>query len=517
MSRIFVFLLAIAAAAPSVCPAAPQSTAPPRPVPAAPGAAPAGPAGEQGQLDSDITLFTVLAAINVAGYGDGLDSSAGSPTRLAVRKDLQSFHGPSLEMLKNVYQQRKIADSAQNLAQYISFSLQCAGPPDFHFRVPFTQVSPDAQPLHGLPRVLQDFYQQADIPKLFARYQPDYEKEIERYHDPVTQAVWEANGYLRIPTSGYLGRRFQIYIDLLSAPGNPSVRGYGPDVFVVVHPSRELRTKEIRHAYLHYLLDPFSSKYAAAIDAKKDLAGLAMFAPALDDSYKTDFSLLVTECLIKAIEARMKYGSEKQKQAGVEQALREGYILTPHFYEQLLRYEVQLQGIRFYYPEMVNAIDKRREDARLRHVSFLERPPQPQPRVEPAPPPLTGVAKTLGDAEDSFRRHQIGQAKKLFLQAQQESGGHDARALYGLARVAALEKDPERAKELFRQALEASPDPHVQAMSHIYLGRIEDLFGDREQAVAHYKEALACGDATPGTREAAEKGLKESFASPKPK
>ncbi|MBI3694451.1 MAG: hypothetical protein HY238_06390 [Acidobacteria bacterium] len=473
-------------------------------------------AAEQGQLDSDITLFTVLAAINVSGYDAGLDSNAGSPIRLAVRKDLGGFRGPSLELLKNFYEQHKLADPGQDLSQYVSFALQSSGPPEFKFRAPYPEVSPDAQPLHGLARILTDFYQGAEIPKLFARYQPDFDKEIERYHDPVTKAVWEANGYLRIPTSGYLGRRFQIYIDLLGAPGGPSVRGYGADVFIVVHPSRELHTREIRHAYLHYLLDPFSSKYAAAVNAKKEIGGLAMFAPALDESYKTDFALLLTESLIKAVEARMKFGNEKQKQAEVEQALKEGYILTPHFYEQLLRYEAQEQGIRFYYPEMVNAIDRKREDQRLRRVTFLDRPPERKAApVEPARPVLAGAAKTLQEAEDSFRRHQLDQAKKLYLQAQQESGGKDARPLYGLARVAALEKDPERAKELFRQALDASPDPHVQAMSHLYLGRIEDLFGDRDQAIAHYKEALAAGDTTPGTREAAEKGLKESFASPK--
>src|SRR5262249_39786387 len=158
------------------------------------------------------------------------------------------------------------------------------------------------------------------------------------------------------------------------------------------------------------------------------------------ESYKTDFSLLLTECLIKAVEARMKYGSAKQKEAEVEQTVKEGYILAPHFYDQLQRFEAQQQGIRYYYPEMVNAIDKRREDQRLRQVKFIERPAERKPRADPARPPvLTGVAKTLQEAEDGFRRHQLELAKKLFLQAQQESAGKNAQALYGLARVAALE------------------------------------------------------------------------------
>lgn len=466
---------------------------------------------EQGQLDSDITLFTVLAAINVAGYDFGLDSPSTPAVRRALREDLKSYQGSTLEQLRNYYQQRKLSDPVQDAAQWVSFALQSAGPPDFKFRVPYAEVSPDAQPLHEFSQLLAAFYREAGIEKLFAKYQPEYDKEIERYHEAVVKVVWEANGYLRIPTSGYLGRRFQIYIDLLSAPNIPSARSYGADVFVVVHPSRELNTREIRHTYLHYLLDPFTSKYAGALKAKQEIGGLAMFAPALDEAYKTDFALLVTECLIKAVEARMRHGSEAQKQAEVNQALREGFILTAHFYDQLLKFEKQELGVRFFYPEMIEALDRKREDARLRTVTFLERRPDPKPRAEPRPL-LTGLAKTLQDAEDAFRRGRLDEAKRLFAQAQQEAVGPDGRVLYGLARVAALEKDPERAKELFHQALESRPDPHVQAMSHLYLGRIEDLFGDREQAVRHYQEALAAGDSTPGTREAAEKGLRESFA-----
>jgi tetratricopeptide (TPR) repeat protein len=258
-------------------------------------------------------------------------------------------------------------------------------------------------------------------------------------------------------------------------------------------------------------LDPFTSKYAKALQEKQEVGRLAMFAPALDEAYKTDFALLVTECLIKAVEARTRHGSEAQRQAEADQAVREGFILTAHFYEQLQKFEKQEQGIRFYYPEMIQALDRKREDARLRAVTFLERKPDTKPKAEPRPV-LTGLAKTLAEAEDAFRQGRLPDAKRLYTQAQQDAGGRDARALYGLARVAAMEKDPERAKELFHQALEARPDPHVQAMTHIYLGRIEDLFGSREQAVQHYQAALAAGDPTPGTREAAQKGLQESFA-----
>src|SRR5262249_27042121 len=185
-------------------------------------AGPAARAAEQGQLASAITLFTVPPAINAAGHDSAVHPPSASTTRVAVRNDLKEFKGPSLELLKNFYSQHKLEDPGQDLAQYVSFALQTAGPPDFKFRAPFGEVSPDAQPLHGLARILSDFYREGDVARLFAKYQPDFDREIERYHEPITKAVYEANGYLRIPTSGYLGRRFQIYIDLLGAPGSPS-------------------------------------------------------------------------------------------------------------------------------------------------------------------------------------------------------------------------------------------------------------------------------------------------------
>jgi tetratricopeptide (TPR) repeat protein len=86
-----------------------------------------------------------------------------------------------------------------------------------------------------------------------------------------------------------------------------------------------------------------------------------------------------------------------------------------------------------------------------------------------------------------------------------------AKAYYGLGRIAALEKDPELAEKLFQRTLETSPDPQVKAYSLLYLGRLADLAGEREQASRYYQGALAVEGAPAGARKAAEQGLKESF------
>ena len=44
---------------------------------------------------------------------------------------------------------------------------------------------------------------------------------IGHYAAPVSRAVLEVNAYMRNVTSGYLGRRFQVYVDLMG-PSQPS-------------------------------------------------------------------------------------------------------------------------------------------------------------------------------------------------------------------------------------------------------------------------------------------------------
>jgi tetratricopeptide (TPR) repeat protein len=86
-----------------------------------------------------------------------------------------------------------------------------------------------------------------------------------------------------------------------------------------------------------------------------------------------------------------------------------------------------------------------------------------------------------------------------------------AKAYYGLARIAILQRDPEVGDRLFRKVLELEPDAYTKSWSLLYLARLADSQGDREQAVEHYKAAIAVEGAPDSVRKAADKGLKEAF------
>src|SRR5882724_9836661 len=87
------------------------------------------------QLDGSPTLFTVLAAINAAGYDADLDSTANFPIRKQVRDILAQKHLDSVDALKKFYEAHRQASPEAELSQYISFALTLEGPPDFQYHM----------------------------------------------------------------------------------------------------------------------------------------------------------------------------------------------------------------------------------------------------------------------------------------------------------------------------------------------------------------------------------------------
>ena len=89
-------------------------------------------AGEN-QFDANITLFSVMAAINAAGFDAGIKApiNARFQVRDQVRAELAKRTIPCLPELKAFYLQHKKPTETADLSQYISFALLADGPPDF--------------------------------------------------------------------------------------------------------------------------------------------------------------------------------------------------------------------------------------------------------------------------------------------------------------------------------------------------------------------------------------------------
>jgi tetratricopeptide (TPR) repeat protein len=117
-------------------------------------------------------------------------------------------------------------------------------------------------------------------------------------------------------------------------------------------------------------------------------------------------------------------------------------------------------------------------------------------------------------AELKLIKGDVAGAQALAQKALDAHSGEPGRADFILARVDLMNGKMNDAEAAFQGTLTAAKDPRMLAWSHIFLGRIKDVEGDRDGAIAEYKAGLTVRDGQPDTKEAAESGLKKPFALP---
>src|SRR6201988_2992619 len=165
-------------------------------------------------------------------------------------------------------------------------------------------------------------------------------------------------------------------------PNEANARNYGADYYVVVFPSPDpttqdpLKMPQIRHTYLHYLLDPMAEKHFTAIKRLEPLLQSVKRAP-LEESFKTDISLLVTECLVRAIEIRnsgtKQAADEAMRAQAVDDAVKQGYILTRTFYDTVVAFEKDPAGLRGAYGGFLDSVDLKKEEKAASEVAFTNK------------------------------------------------------------------------------------------------------------------------------------------------
>ena len=472
-------------------------------------------------LDTSETLFTVLAAMNTCGYDVNLTVS--DAQRLNIRAEVQRSLKESEEAQAAVsamcdwYQAHRGRDAAHDLSQYVSLALYLQGPPHFLPRVKEDEMPPDAVPIAGFGAQLEHFYDKAGLHAIWEKHRGNYAELVERYHVPLAKMVFDNDIYLRMQSGGYLGRTFTIYLDFLGDPTQANARNYGADYYVVVFPSPDpnsrapLKMDEIRHAYLHYLLDPLAEKHFGAVKRVEPLLQSIKRAP-LEETFKNDITLLVTECLVRAIEIRTtatKQTAEAMRAQAVDDAVKQGYILTRYFYTALLKFEKDPAGLRAAYAEMLEGIDIRQEQKAAQEVQF----------ANATAPELVQLSRLedrrmLINAEKRLAAGDAKGAQDLAQQALDKKIGDQGRALFILAQVAVANKNREAALENFQKAIQATQDPKVLGWSHVYLGRILDMKDDREAAMNEYRAAMTAGADLPEIKAAAEHGLQQAYEPP---
>jgi len=469
-------------------------------------------------LDTNETLFSLLAAMNACGYDADLANS--NPLRTQIRQEIAQTAATSQDAARartgfcRFYKDHQNVDPARDLAQFVSLGIFLSPPPTFQPTVQEADLPPDAAYVLGTVPVLQNFYQAFNLRDLWKKHQADYEAVVDRLHDPVSQMILKTDLYLKLQMSGYMGRRFTVLVEPLAAPRDTNARNYGEDYFLVVSlPTHgEMKLDQIRHTYLHYVLDPYALKRATALKRLEPLLLTVATAP-MDESFKTDIGLLVNESLIRAIEARTLAVTGKDAETvrlqAAKAAVNEGFILTRYFYEALQKFEKDPAGLKDSYSDWLFQIDADKEKKLAQQVNFSK---------EAAPELLRATkaqqVQLLDLAEQRLASRDIPGAQKLAHQALDEKNEDPARALFILAKAASLSGDMDGARTYFERTLEIAREPRVVAWAHIYLGRIFDLREDREAALAQYHAALAFGAASPEIKTAADRGISQPYEPP---
>jgi tetratricopeptide (TPR) repeat protein len=207
----------------------------------------------------------------------------------------------------------------------------------------------------------------------------------------------------------------------------------------------------------------------------------------------------------------------------VQHDMRQGYVLTQYFYEQLLEFEKDPASLKDTIGEMVYSMDVDQQVHRARQTEF-DKVADEDVLQQSKPRQLTGMelAEAKLAAGDIDAARAIAQ-KSLASQSDTIASTADAaHAHFILARVDLMsfhpnetsdeiEKTVDDAVAQFQKTLATSKEQRLIAWSHIYLGRILDLECKRDEAVAEYKEALDSRDGQLDTRVAAERGVKTAY------
>jgi tetratricopeptide (TPR) repeat protein len=280
--------------------------------------------------------------------------------------------------------------------------------------------------------------------------------------------------------------------------------------YLVVMPSKESKLAEIRHQYLHFLLDPLAVKFAPLINQKSELKGFVRAAPQLGSDFKADFPLFVTECLIRAAELRMGKRPEEEAQKSIEELTAGGLVLVPYFYEALVDYEKQDASMNVVYREMIRGIDLRKEKSKLVQLKFA-----PKEEVAGAESlPARSEEERLLDQGDNFVfEGKYREARAVYQNVLEQINARSARALFGVAVAASNMQKPITAEEYFLKTLEVARDLRIVSWSHIYLGRLLDLQGKREEALGHYRAASLTASTYPDALRAVQNGMQKAFGS----
>jgi hypothetical protein len=472
-------------------------------------------------VDGSEAMFTTICALLAAGFESNISSDNWTAFRAQMRERLRQQKGPAVEAVREFYRQHELRDPGATLSRYLWFGLVSGPAPAFQPVLRRDELPPEIVALEGFSEILSNYYQEQKIGQLWRQVQPIYSREVERLHDPVSQIVFVASGYLREILEPSGPRTFAIVVEPLVGRIT-NVRNFGDHYALVLSGGEEIPADVVRHAFLHFLLDPLPMMYPHVTAVKRPLFEKAAAAPRLAPELKDDYASYFAECAVRAVELKLKRMSPGEREAAMSRDDEDGYVLVKPLFGALPKFENSEPSMKLFFPDLVRAIDMGAETKRLAAVKFapletakLEDETASEEvarRRSAAPTTVPNDAEVITALTEGERRiaEKNPRAAEASFQKVLTKYPDQARAWYGIGLVALLDHDAARAKQVFGRLTAgehaATQDPMVLAWSHVYLARIYD---------DEYQSVLSVEGGPEQAKQAAQKGL-AVFAGDKP-
>ena len=475
-------------------------------------------------VDGSEAMFTTMCALLASGFESNVSADNWTAFRAQMRERLRQQSGPAVDAIRQFYRQHELHDPGATLSRYLWFGLVSGPAPAFQPILRRDELPPDVIALLGFSELLSSYYKEQKIGELWRQVQPIYDREIQRLHEPLTQVVYTSTGYLREILDPEGARKFTIVVEPLVGRIT-NVRNFGDHYALVLAGAENIPLDVVRHAFLHFILDPLPLMYPHVIAVKGALYNTAAKAPRLVDDLKDDFPSYFAECTVRAVELRMKRMSPGEREAALHRNDADGYILVRPLFTALAGFENSEPSMKRYFPDLVRSIDEKVEAKRIAGIPFapadatetdragaeaLARRKKALPTTVPND---TEAISALTEGERQIAAKNPGAAEAAF-QRVLTKYPDQPRAWFGIGVVAYMNHDAARAKQVFGRLAEgehaAAGDPRVLAWSHVYLARLFDYEGNTSGAKAEYESALAVEGGPEEARQAAQKELAAS-------
>ena len=470
------------------------------------------------KFTADVRVFTVMAALNAAGFDHETSGREMSVVRQLIRRETEKFDSALLGKLRTFYSSHNLTTEASDQqVAYTSLALLLSGPPEFQVTVQEVELPEDVKQILGFEKLVKEFYEKANIESLWQSQQPAYEEELTSYQTVVKDLIAQTLDYFRIPPRVVLDREIILIPDLLNAKTIVNVRNLDLVYYVVVGPTDEAAENhhQIQHEYLHFLIDPLIEKFGMALIEHGDLLELAHAQPQLKPQFQNKFFLLVAESLIETVLLRLHDPENSDRE--LIRLFRQGLIFAPYFSRELKRYEQETELISFpsYVETLLDGIENPliEEDAKWIAALEGEIKSAQQQQLETQQKAIdevnqrNRVTSLLNEAAILLSKREFQPAQKTLQQILLDDPDN-GNAYFYLAQAASQTEQFEQAVEYYTRAANTPGIPTwVQAWSLLRIGNYQAFQGQTEEAHTLFARVLKLEGDLRGAREETQKSV----------